>query len=195
MRKIVFSTIFIMLFTMASFAQTSTWKFDKPHSNIGFSISYLAISDVTGRLTEFDGSIISNPNDFTNAQVDVGIDVASINTENEKRDNHLRSAEFFDVEKYPKITFKSKSFKKTGDKIYKITGDLTIKDKTKEVVLDAELKGVVKDPWGKTRAGFKVTTSIDRYDYDMTWNKTLESGGLLVGKTVDIILNVELVKE
>jgi polyisoprenoid-binding protein YceI len=127
--------------------------------------------------------------------VDVTINTASINTDNQKRDDHLRSADFFNAEKNPKITFKSKSFIKTGNDTYKITGDLTIKDKTKEVVLDTKFKGIAKDPWGNTRAGFKATTTIDRYDFDVVWNKTLESGGLLVGKTVDIILNVQFMKE
>jgi polyisoprenoid-binding protein YceI len=195
MKRIIFSTIFILLFTLPLLAQRSTWAFDKSHTNIGFSISYMTISDVTGRFTEFEGKVTTTLDDFSDANIDVDVDVASITTEDEKRDSHLRSADFFDTKKYPKMTFTSKSFKKTGNKTYKITGDLTIKDKTKEVVLDAELKGVIKDPWGKTRAGFKATTSIDRYDYDVVWNKTLESGGLLVSKTVDIIINAELIKE
>jgi polyisoprenoid-binding protein YceI len=153
------------------------------------------ISDVTGRFQEYSGSIKTAGEDFEGAQVEISIKTASIFTDNEKRDEHLRSDDFFNAEKNPNITFKSKSFKKVADNTYKITGDFTMNGVTREVVLDADLKGIVKDPWGGTRAGFKATTTLDRYDYDLTYNTALETGGFLIGKEVDIEINIQLKKK
>jgi polyisoprenoid-binding protein YceI len=186
----VFSIIFFLL--SGVYTQGITWEIDKAHTSINFSISHMVISDVTGKFNQFEGDLITSSDDFSDSQVNIVIKTASINTDNEQRDGHLRSADFFDAEKYPEITFKSRSFKKTGEKSYRISGELTMHGKVKEVVFDAKLKGVLKDPWGNTRAGFKATTTIDRYDFDIVYNSTLETGGLLIGKTVAVEVNIEI---
>ncbi len=195
MKNLVFSFLIVLTFTFSAFAQSTEWKIDKAHTNVGFTVTHLVISDVTGRFNEVDGSIKSSDEDFDGAQVSIIIQTASIYTDNEKRDNHLRSGDFFNAEKNPEITFKSTSFKKIGDEKYEITGNLSMNGVTHEVVLDATLKGIIKDPWGGTRAGFKATTSVDRYNYNLTYNKALEAGGFLIGKTVDIEINLELIKK
>jgi len=195
MKKFILSLFYLFMFVFAGFAQnTAEWKIDKPHTNVGFTVTHLVISDVTGRFNQFDGSVKSSGEDFNGAEVNIVIETSSIDTDNEKRDDHLRSGDFFDAEKNPQITFKSTSFKKiSGDK-YEIKGELTMNGVTHEVVLDAILKGVIKDPWGGTRAGFKAGTTIDRYDYNLNWNKALETGGFLVDQEVDIEINIELIK-
>jgi polyisoprenoid-binding protein YceI len=185
----------IMSFSLSAFVQAAEWKFDKAHTNVGFSITHLVISDVTGRFKEFDGTFSSSAGDFSDSQVSITIKTASIDTDNEKRDNHLRSADFFDAEKNPEITFKSSLFEKTADNKFKVSGKLTMNGVTKDVELDATLTGVITDPWGGSRAGFKAKTTLDRYDYNLTYNKALETGGFLIGQTVDIIINVELIKK
>jgi polyisoprenoid-binding protein YceI len=195
MTKLTFSILLVLTISIAAIAQTTQWEFDKAHTNIGFSVSYLVVSDVTGRFTDFDGTFISSASDFTGSQVNIIIKAASIYTDNEKRDNHLRSADFFDAENKPEITFKSTSFEKINDKKYKISGKLTMNGVTKDIELDAIFKGLIKDPWGGTRAGFKATTALDRYDYGLTYNSALETGGFLIGKNVDIEINVELIKK
>lgn len=195
MKSLVFSSLLVLAYVFSAFAQSTEWKIDKAHTNVGFTVTHLVISDVTGRFKEVDGSIKSSDEDFDGAQVSIVIQTASIYTDNEKRDNHLRSGDFFNAEQNPEITFKSTSFKKVGNEKYEITGNLSMNGVTREVVLDATLKGIIKDPWGGTRAGFKATTSVDRYDYNLTYNKALEAGGFLIGKTVDIEINLELVKK
>jgi polyisoprenoid-binding protein YceI len=195
MKKLILSLTFVLVFAFSAFAQSTEWEIDFSHTNIGFTISHLVISDVTGRFQEYSGSVKSSGEEFEGAQVDITIKTASIFTDNEKRDDHLRSDDFFNAEQNPTITFKSKSFKKVADKKYKITGDFTMNGITREVVLDADLKGIVKDPWGGTRAGFKAMTTIDRYDYDLKYNQALETGGFLIGKEVDIEINIQLKKK
>jgi polyisoprenoid-binding protein YceI len=153
------------------------------------------ISDVTGRFNEFDGSIKTSGENFEGAEVSIVINTASVYTNHEKRDNHLRSKDFFNAEKNPEITFKSNSFKKLGDNKYEITGDLNMNGVTREVVMDGILKGIIKDPWGGTRAGFKAKTSVDRYDYNLKYNQALETGGFLIGQEVEIEINIELKKK
>ena len=195
MKKFLFSFFIIATLVVTAFSQSSTWNIDVAHSNVGFSIAHLVISDVTGKFSEFEGSVSSPSGDFSGSSIHVVIKTASINTDNDKRNGHLKSADFFDAEKYPEITFKSTSFEKTGESTFKITGNLTMHGVTKEVVLDSKYKGQAKDPWGGTRAGLKATTTLDRYDFRLKYNSTLESGGLLIGQTVDIELNVELIKK
>ncbi len=194
MNKLILTSIMVLLAVFSSPAQTN-WETDPAHSNINFTIAHMVIADVTGKFNDFSCTIQSPGEDFTNAQVEVNIKSNSIFTNNEKRDTHLRSADFFDVEKYPLISFKSTSFEKTGENTYKISGMLTMHGISKPVVLDARYKGLIKDPWGNTKAGFKASTSLDRYDYDLKWNTTLEAGGLLVGKVVSIEINLELLKK
>jgi polyisoprenoid-binding protein YceI len=188
-------TVFLLFFAAmpSLFAQT-TWNFDKSHTSIGFSVTHLLITDVEGRFNDFGGSIVTNGDGFENARVDFSANVASIDTDNEKRDNHLRSDDFFNAQKYPKLKFEGKSMKKVGENAYKLTGDLTIRDVTKTVTLDVAFKGMVKDPWGNTKAGFRITGEVNRFDYNLKWNTLTEAGGAVVGKTVSLIINVQLVK-
>jgi polyisoprenoid-binding protein YceI len=194
MKKLFLSLTLVILFIFSAFGQSTEWAIDFPHTNVGFTVTHLVISDVTGRFNKFDGSIKTAGDDFEGAEINIVIETASIYTDHEKRDNHLRSADFFNAEKNPQITFKSNSFKKVADKKYTITGDLNMNGVTREVVLDGTFKGVITDPWGGTRAGFKASTIIDRYDYNLTYNTALESGGFLIGKEVEIQINIELKK-
>ena len=194
MNKYILMSVMVLLIAFSSTAQTS-WEADPAHSNINFTITHLVIAEVTGKFNDFSCTVQTKGDDFNGAQIEVGIKTASIFTNNEKRDNHLRSADFFDAEKYPQISFKSTAFEKTAENTYKINGVLTMHGISKPVVLEAKLKGLVKDPWGNSRAGFKATTALDRYEYDLKWNTALEGGGLLVGKEVSIEINLELVKK
>jgi polyisoprenoid-binding protein YceI len=189
------SSLFITALAVSSlFAQKTGWNLDKAHSSVGFSIKHMVISEVTGNFKDFDVSFKSTKSDFTDASVDATIKVASINTENEKRDAHLKTDDFFNAEKFPLITFKSASFAKVGDNKYKITGDLTIRDVTKTVTFDATYNGSIKAPWGAEIYSWKATISINRFDYGLKWNKAIEAGGLIAGDTVNITLNLELDK-
>ena len=132
---------------------------------------------------------------FDNAKIDFTADIASIDTENEKRDEHLRSDDFFNAEQFPKMTFNSKSFKKVDGNNYKLVGDLTIRDVTKEVELDVVYNGTVKDPWGNTKSGFSLEGVINRFDYNLKWDATIETGGLVVGEDVTILGKLQLVKQ
>ncbi len=178
----------------SAFAQ-SIWTIDRSHTDISFSVSHLAVSEVTGRFKQFEGELKAKSDDFTDAEIMLTIDAASINTEDEKRDGHLKSADFFDVAKYPTITFKSKSFKKVDGSKYKLVGDLTMHGITKTVELDAVFKGTAKSPWGQTVGVFKLSGVVDRKDFGLTWNKMLDNGGLLVGEMVNITANIEVVKK
>ena len=176
--------------------RASQWVADKNHSQVKFSVSHMVVSEVTGMFKQFDVTMDQPTDDFTRATIQAVIKANSVDTGIEGRDKHLRSDAFLNAEKYPDITFKSTSIEKTGDDTYKITGDLTIRDVTKQVVLDAKLNGIVDDPkWGGTRAGFKATTSINRFDYNVKWDNVIESGALVAGKTVDITLLMELIKQ
>ncbi|MCW8848707.1 MAG: YceI family protein [Melioribacteraceae bacterium] len=177
-----------------TFAQTS-WDFDKSHSKIGFSVTHLLITDVEGQFKDFEGTIISSGDDFEGAKIDFSADIASIDTDNEKRDGHLKSDDFFNAEKFPKMTFKGKSFTKTNSKNYKLVGDLTIRDVTKEVELDVKYNGTVTDPWGNTKAGFALEGVVNRFDFNLKWNSAIESGGLVVGEDVTILAKLQLIKK
>lgn len=182
-----------LLATTLGFANEKIWKSDAAHSGIAFSVTHLVIVDVEGRFREFEATMRGAKDDFSDAVLDVNIKASSIDTHNEKRDGHLRSADFFDTEKFPEATFRSSSFKKTGKDTYVIKGDLTIRGVTKSVELKAKLRGVAKDPWGGTRAGFKATTTINRTEWGLNWNKTLETGGLLVSENIDLTINIEFI--
>ncbi len=174
-------------------AQTK-WSIDKAHSKVQFSATHLIISEVTGEFKNFDGSIETSGDDFSNAKVNFTIDVSSISTDNEQRDNHLKSDDFFNAQKFPKMTFVGKSMQKVGDNKYKLVGDLTIRDITKQIALDVTYNGTVKDPWGNTKAGFKITGELNRFDYNLKWNALMEAGGAVVGKMIGITINLELQK-
>lgn len=174
-------------------AQTK-WSIDKAHSKVQFSATHLIISEVTGEFKNFDGSVETSGDDFSNAKVNFTIDVSSISTDNEQRDNHLKSDDFFNAQKFPKMTFVGKSMQKVGDNKYKLVGDLTIRDITKQIALDVTYNGTVKDPWGNTKAGFKITGELNRFDYNLKWNALMEAGGAVVGKMIGITINLELQK-
>lgn len=147
------------------------WKLDRGHSKITFTVTHLLISEVEGRFHDFDADIYANPNDWTNPNIEIIIKTKTLDTDNEDRDKHLRSADFFDVERYPEIKFKVVSMKKISEKNYKIKGNMTIKNITKTIDLDAKYGGMIEDPIdGKTKAGFKVWGNINRYDFGLKWN-------------------------
>lgn len=188
--------IFGLLFTIvfAANAQT-TWKSDPAHSSIEFTVTHMVISEVTGKFGGFEAVIEASKEDFSNATIEFSADASSINTGIEKRDAHLKSADFFDTEKFPKLSFKSTSFEKVEGKKYALKGDLTMHGVTKPVVLDVVYNGTIKDPYGQTKAGFKVTGELNRTDFGLTWNAALETGGVVVSEEVGITANIQLVKE
>jgi polyisoprenoid-binding protein YceI len=194
MNRIKFLLLITVFGISSLFAQKTGWSLDKAHSSIGFSIKHMVISEVTGNFKDFDLNFSSTKSDFTDAVVDATIKVASINTDNEKRDAHLRTDDFFNAEKFPLITFKSTSFEKVEENKYKITGELTIRDVTKKVTFDATYNGSIKAPWGAQIYSWKATLAINRFDYGLKWNKAIETGGLIAGDTVNITLNLELNK-
>jgi polyisoprenoid-binding protein YceI len=169
------------------------WVLDKAHTNVRFSIAHLVVSDVDGSFKSFDASVTASKPDFTDAVVNFTADVNSINTDNERRDQHLKSDDFFNAEKFPQIKFASKSFQLLGNSKYKLTGDLTIRDITKTVSFDVTYGGTV-NAMGGTHAGFKAKTTINRFDYNLKWSAATEAGGLVAGKDVDITLNIDLKK-
>jgi len=167
------------------------WNFDLSHSSVNFHVRHLMVSKVHGRFQLWGGSLVIDEDDVTRSKVAVEIDATSIDTKEPKRDDHLRSADFFEVEKFPKLTFTSTKIEKVDDENLKVTGDLTIRDVTKTVVLEVERSGEVKDPWGGTRTGFSAKTQISRKDYGLTWNVLLEAGGVTVGDKIEITLEIE----
>ena len=181
------------LIAQAPDAQASGWKLDKSHSKIGFTVKHMVISEVQGYFKDFDITINSSKDDFSDAQVGVVIKAASINTESEGRDKDLRSDNFFNVEQFPEIRFKSTKFEKSGDNIYKIYGDLTIRDTTKQVVFDVVHNGTLKTSRGLMSA-WKATLSMNRFDYGLKWNRMIETGGLVAGEMVHITITLELRK-
>lgn len=194
MRTLKTLAALLFLVSTLSFSQT-IWTVDKSHSKVGFSVSHLVITDVEGFFKDYDAQITTDGDDFSKAKIDFTIKTASIFTDNNDRDNHLRADDFFNAEKYPAMTFKGKSMKKVGDKKYKLVGDLTIRDVTKQVELEVKYNGTVKDPWGNTKAGFKVKGEINRFDYNLKWNKAIETGSLVVGKDVELVIDLQLVKK
>jgi polyisoprenoid-binding protein YceI len=170
------------------------WALDAAHSNVEFSVRHLMIATVRGRFAEVRGTVVIDELDPAASEIDVTITAASIDTRVAQRDEHLRSADFFDVEKFPVLTFKSRQVKPTGGGLT-VTGDLTIRGITREVVLDVTEHGRQRDPWGGQRAGFSASGKIRRSDFGLTWNQTLEAGGVVVGDEITISIDAELVKQ
>jgi polyisoprenoid-binding protein YceI len=170
-----------------------TYKIDTSHSHTGFAVRHLVIAKVRGEFATWEGTITLDDNDITKSSVQVEIDAASISTKDEKRDAHLRSADFFDVEKFPKLTFASTKVVATDGKVRQLIGDLTIHGVTREVTLEVEDEGRAKDPWGGERAAFSARTKINRGDYGLKFNMVLETGGVMVGEAVEITLDIEAV--
>lgn len=172
-----------------------SWTIDSSHSLVEFSVKHMMITTVKGRFEKVSGQGEFDENAPEKSWVEATIETSSINTANEQRDGHLRSAEFLEVEKYPTITFKSKKVEKVSTEEYRITGDLTIRGVTQEVTLNTEYAGEVKSPFGDVRAGFSARTSINRKDFGLNWNVVLETGGVLVSDKIQINLEIELVKQ
>jgi polyisoprenoid-binding protein YceI len=172
----------------------ATWNIDLSHSAIHFSARHMVVSKTRGKFAKFSGAIQFDPADLTKGTVNVEIDPASVDTGDAQRDGHLKSGDFFEVEKFPKASFKSTKVVEKGEGKLQITGDLTLRGVTRPVVLDASYEGSGKDPWGGERAGFTATTTINRTDFGVSFNKALETGGLLVGEKVELQLEVEAIK-
>lgn len=194
MRRIFGLFVLFLVFSFLTNAQT-TWKIDRAHSNLDFSVRYMMLSNVRGTYTDFDAVLIQHNDDFSGSKVEVSVNAISVNTQNNDRDNHLRSDDFFDVENHPELTFVSREFEKTGDKAYRILGDLTIRGTTRPVELDAELVGIIDDPRGFRRAAFSGSTTINRNDFGVQWNRVLDAGGFVVGDNVNITINVQFIEE
>jgi polyisoprenoid-binding protein YceI len=173
----------------------STWALDPTHSEVGFKVKHMMFTNVSGKFNNYDVTVSNEDDDFSTSNIEFSADINSIDTNNVDRDNHLKSADFFDGDNFPKMTFKSTSVEKKSDNDFSISGDLTIKNITKAVTLNAEYSGLMKDPWGNTKAGLSIETKINRKDFGLTWNAALETGGVLVGEDVRIIAEVQIVKQ
>ncbi|MGN8225518.1 YceI family protein [Gracilimonas sp. BCB1] len=172
----------------------ATWNIDPTHSEIQFKVKHLVISTVTGNFKSFNGSLETEDDSFENASVTFEADTDSITTNNADRDNHLKSDDFFNAEEFPKMTFESTSFTNTGNNTYELTGNLTIRDITKEVSLNVEHGGTVDDPYGQTKAGFEINGSINRKEFGLKWNAVTEAGSVVVADEVKLQLNVQVVE-
>jgi polyisoprenoid-binding protein YceI len=182
--------------TTAQTAQTAIWQLDPAHSTAAFEVRHMMMSTVRGEFATLSGTVATTGSDVTTASVNVTIDANSIDTRVAQRDTHLKSADFFDVVKYPTLTFKSKQVARSGAGTLKVTGDLTMHGVTKEVVLEVEgPTPEIKDPWGNIRVGLHATGVLNRKDFGLTWNRALETGGVLVGEEVKVSLDAELVKK
>jgi len=176
-------------------SKSTTWSLDPLHSEIGFKIKHLMITNVSGNFNKFDVNVETKGDDFTTAVITANLDVNSINTNNNQRDEHLRNADFFETEKYPDITFKSTRIQKIDDENYQLFGDLTIKETTKPVKLALEYGGVTKDPYGNFKAGFSLTGKINRHDFGVSFNPVLETGNVALGEDIKINAEIQLVKQ
>jgi len=196
MKRIITSISTIIALSLPAFAFATTWTIDPDHSNVGFKVRHLMVSNVKGSFEKQTGTVEIDDKDITKSKVEVSIDTNSINTNVAKRDEHLRSADFFDVAKYPAMTFVSKKVAKAGKDKLKVTGDLTLHGITKTVVLDVEGPSKEsKDPWGNFRKGATATTKINRKDFGLVYNAALETGGVAVGEEVTITLEIEMIKK
>lgn len=175
---------------------TTKWVLDPNHSEVSFKVKHLMVTNVSGSFNTFSVTAETTGDDFSNATVDFSADATSISTNSEQRDEHLKSADFFDAINFPQITFKATGFEKKGsNEEFELTGDLTIKGIIKSVKLNVEYGGVVKDPWGNTKAGFNVTGKINRKDFGLNWNTMLETGGVMVSEDVRINSEIQLIKQ
>ena len=197
MKTTLKTLVAVAVITVSAKAQTN-WNVDASHSKLGFAVTHMMVSETEGKFKVYEGKVSSSKADadFTDAKIDFTVDAASINTDDEKRDGHLKSADFFDVAKYSKITFVSKSMKAGKIKnTYTLVGDLTMHGVTKSVTLNAiGASKIVKDPYGMERYAFKVTGSINRKDFGLAWNAVLEAGGVAVSKDVRLDINIEITK-
>jgi polyisoprenoid-binding protein YceI len=193
MKRILSIALALLLSTLGASSQTS-WKIDRAHSRVSFSVTHLVVAEITGSFTDFEGTLVTSKEDLTDAKITATIKTASVNTDNEFRDKHLRSDDFFNADSFPTMTFVSTGVEKTGADTYKIAGNLTIRNITKPVMLDAKYKGQIT-AGGNTKAAFKATTTIDRFEFGTKWNKMIEAGSLVVGKNVEVTLLMEFNKQ
>jgi polyisoprenoid-binding protein YceI len=187
--------LFISVLTAGTVIGQTKWNVDPAHSQVMFTATHLVISEVTGNFGSFNANVTADKADFTDAKIEFTVDVNSINTGNEMRDNHLKSDDFFNASKYPEIKFKGKELKKVSGNKYKLTGDLTIREVTKTITADVTYAGIANDPYGNTKAGFKVKGTINRFDYGLKWNTLTEAGGAVVGKDIEFQVNLQLAKQ
>lgn len=183
-----------ILLVVITNAQTTNWNIDASHSNVRFSVSHMVVSEVEGNFTKFEGTVATSKEDFSDAVVSFTIDVSSVNTNDADRDDHLKGEDFFNVDKNPSIIFKSTSMEKVGENKFKVTGDFTMNGVTKEITLNAKYGGTINDPWGNTRAGFKISGTIDRTLWGLKYNSKMDTGGLMIGEEIEIVCKIELVK-
>jgi polyisoprenoid-binding protein YceI len=175
-------------------ATATKWVIDPMHSEVQFKVKHLVISTVTGFFKSFEGELDTTNDNFEDAEISFSLDIDSIDTNQSQRDGHLKSPEFFDAEQFPKITFKSTSFKKTEDDEYELKGDLTAKGITKPVTLEAEFGGSTDDFYGNTKAGFEVTGKINRKEFGLTWDGVTEAGSIVLGEDIKILINLQFAK-
>ena len=173
----------------------TTWAIDPMHSEVQFKVKHLMVSTVTGLFSKFDGQLEMTGDDFEDSTITFSADIDSFSTGNEQRDGHLKSADFFDAENFPKLTFTSTSFTKNGDDTYDLTGDLTLHGVTKSVKLKAEYGGQMQDFYGQTKAGFEVTGKIQRKEFGLTWDGVTEAGGVVVSDDVRLVMNIQVTKQ
>ncbi len=174
---------------------TNKWALDPTHSEVQFKIKHLMITNVTGSFTQFDANAETEGDDFSTAQLSFSAPISSISTNNEQRDGHLKSADFFDAEQFPELTFTSKRVEKVSSDTFNVIGDFTVKGISKEAKLNVELGGITKDPYGNTKAGLTISGKINRSDYGLTWNAALETGGVMVSEEVRLNAEIQLVKQ
>jgi polyisoprenoid-binding protein YceI len=196
MHRIVRLAAIALFFATPALADTTTWQIDPDHTSAQFAIKHLMVSTVRGTIGPVTGTVTIDDADLTKSSVTAALDAKGIDTRNQKRDDHLRSPDFFDVAKYPTLNFTSKKVEKASDGHYRVTGDLTIHGVTKEAVLDVSGSPTpMQDPFGNTKLGGSATTRINRKDFGLNWSKTLDGGGLMLGDDVDITIDVELIKK
>ncbi len=195
MKKIQLIIAGIMCVIAAGAQTMNKWSVDPAHTSIKFTVRHLTVSEVEGRFKTFDGTVETTGEDFNGAKVNFTADVNAITTDNDMRDKHLKSDDFFNAEKFPKMTFTSTSFKKVKGDEYTLEGDLTIRDVTKKIKFDVSYGGIVVDPYGNRKAGFKATGKVSRKEYHLLWNTLTEAGGAVVGDEVKIMLNLEFAKQ
>jgi polyisoprenoid-binding protein YceI len=193
-RSMSFALLFALGLAAVPASAADTWVVDESHTNVDFSVRHMMITNVRGAFTTFEGVLEYDPKKVTKTKIQGTIDVASVDTDDAKRDEHLRSADFFDVATHPKMTFESTKVVKDGDG-YVAVGNLTLRGVTKEIRMPVEFSGPIKDPWGNDRIGFSASTTIDRQEFGVKWNKTLDAGGAVVGDKVRISIEGEAVKQ
>lgn len=194
MQKKLFAIASVIAFVFVSahsMAQVTKWGVDKSHSNVKFTVTHYAVSEVEGTFKIFDGTMEHTKADFSDAKINFTVDINSINTDSERRDGHLKGDDFFNAEKYPQMKFVSTSMKPLGNNKFQLSGNLTIRDVTKPVVFDVSYGGTINAGQGR-KSGFKAKATIDRFNYNLKWDRAIEAGGLVVGKDVDIQINLEL---